>query len=204
MFVNGRPATNRHYLISLEVAEAAAVKAQEEGRPLAEVLRAGFDEYVENVRKPRGPKPDNVPLVALPPEGLQVLAAAWATGDRAAQNATLAAFHQAGWPLRTLAEALVASGAVKNMTRQAVSLRVLAAGEDLSHVQRVVPPSGPRRTLTVTGRRTRVAFKDVGVRVANDVYALAKVRARADGAQMSALCEDILVRYLEGSFRIPE
>jgi hypothetical protein len=58
--------------------------------------------------------------------------------------------------------------------------------------------------LTVTGRRTRVAFTDVGVRVANDVYALAKVRARADGAQMSALCEDILVRYLEGSLRMPE
>ncbi|MGV8847026.1 hypothetical protein [Tessaracoccus sp.] len=204
VFVDGELAMNRHYLISKEMAEVAAVKAKTAGWSLAEVLRLGLDEYVQGVHKPAGRKPKKAPLVVLPEQGLEVLARAWKSGKSERQNQTLAAFHQAGWPLRTLAEALVASGAAKTMTRQAISLRVLAAGKDVPRVRGVFAPSGPRRSLAVAETTPRVELKDVGVRVSNRVYELAKVRARNEGAQMSALIEDILVRFVKGKFKMPE
>ena len=239
VFVDGELAMNRHYLIPVDLADAAAARALKEGWSLAEVLRTGFDQYVKGVR--RRPAPVKDPLVTMSPEGLQVLSAAFKKdspaelaaraaerealrkeGDlagvkrfdareaqrtvkaRELQNRTLASFHHAGWPLRTLADALVAGGWAKTMTRQAVSLRVMAVGTKYAKVRGVVAPSGPRRTLTATKKKPHVELKDVGVRVSNDVYDRAKIRARSEGAQMSALCEDILDRYVSGKFKMPK
>ncbi|MGY1601669.1 hypothetical protein [Geodermatophilus sp. SYSU D00815] len=188
--LHGRPAQNRHLVLSRDLFERARAKAGAEGLPLCEPLRRGLAAYAaaapaEGAARRRRP--------ALPEPARRSLVDLWHEGDRERVNAYLAALAAAGWPYRALGDALVAGGAVPGMTRQAVALRVQAAPTVRPVGLPPVPATGPRRP-----RRAPAADRhDYPVRMCDDDWQAVLLRAAHEGATVTAVADEVLRRYLD-------
>lgn len=103
-------------------------------------------------------------------------------------SATLAALHEAGWPLRPLATAL-------GISRQAVLARVRqqVPAEIRSRVPAVAPPAPfpRRRSARPEGRRTHITVK-----IDQALRAAAHREAQREGSSLTQVIERILDHYL--------
>src|SRR5690242_4476292 len=87
-----------------------------EGRTMSEVVTSGLRQYVQHARN-REERGDRDGTLVLPERIAARLRELRSSGRSELLSATLAALHEAGWPLRPLAEAL-------GISKQAVQARV--------------------------------------------------------------------------------
>jgi antitoxin component of RelBE/YafQ-DinJ toxin-antitoxin module len=104
-----------------------------EGRTMSEVVTSGLRQYVQHARH-REERGDGGGTPVLPERIAARLRELRSSGRSELLSATLAALHEAGWPLRPLAEAL-------GISKQAVQARVRrrAAARAGAQVAQVVP-----------------------------------------------------------------
>src|ERR1700685_262864 len=76
-----------------------------EGRTMSEVVTHGLHQYVQHARGTAA-RPRELGARALPDRTAAALRELRSTGRSELLSATLAALHEAGWPLRPLADAL--------------------------------------------------------------------------------------------------
>ncbi|NJC71628.1 hypothetical protein HC031_18160 [Planosporangium thailandense] len=196
--IAGKPAHNRHFNLSRDVIARAEVRAKQDGVSLAEVLRAGLDEYIDGMpdeaktMRPGDPTP-------LPHTVVEAIREVWVTGERDRQNAFLSLLTRAGWSQKVLADGLVASGIVSSMSRQGVHHRVHQAPAELPDG---LPVLAVRPPLRRPHRGQPGGAHDFSLRIADDQYALATQRATYEGSQMTAVLEDIFIRYAAGEFSL--
>ncbi|HEX5300979.1 MAG TPA: hypothetical protein VFW50_28705, partial [Streptosporangiaceae bacterium] len=88
-----------------------------EGRTMSEVVTSGLRQYVQHARPRSGGHGDGDSALVLPERLAARLRELRSSGRSELLSATLAALHEAGWPLRPLAEAL-------GISKQAVQARV--------------------------------------------------------------------------------
>ncbi len=159
-----------------------------EGRTMSDVVTNGLRQYVQHARHrdQRGDGEGGTALV-LPERVAARLRELRSSGRSEALSATLAALHEAGWPLRPLAEAL-------GISKQAVQARVRrrAAGGLREPVTVSEPPRFPqRRVASAAGLRPHLTVKiDYTLRVT------AHQVAAGQGHSLTQVVEDILDRYL--------
>lgn len=206
--LNGKPAKNRHFLLDRSLYQQAADRCREDGIAISDVLRHGIEVYGAHAPKERDVRPA---LNVLPSKSLRDLKAVWASGDSELASHYLAALHRAGWTTQSIADSLVASGAVDRMTRQAVSLRTSKAPDELRADLPEVPELGPRRAIVSarkgrkgpflpSEKKTRDASHDLSFRVADEDYAAAARRAKHEGAMMSGVLDEVLRSYTSGEY----
>lgn len=206
--LNGQPAKNRHFLLDKALLKQATAKCRKDGLVISDVLRHGLTVYSADA-PPEGEVQSALDL--LPEETMGDLKDVWLSGDSDKATHYVAALHRAGWPTRAIADSLVASGAVEKMSRQAVSLRVVKAPEELREDLPAVPDLGPRRAIVSARKGKKGEYKpakkkardkahDVGFRVEDTVYADASRRAKAEGAMMSGVLDEVLYAYLDGAY----
>jgi antitoxin component of RelBE/YafQ-DinJ toxin-antitoxin module len=152
--------------------------------------------------KPQAPQPvagSTAPRAAPPPEQRAArpvlpeqtairLRELRASGRSGVLSATLAALHEAGWPLTALAEALgVSRQAIQVRVRQRIPVELRDRGTDCSP-----PPPFPRRRQAHKGRlRPHVTIK-----IDQALRAAAHRAAAHEGSSLSQVVESILDRYL--------
>ncbi len=169
-----------------------------EGRTMSEVVTNGLRQYVQHARHGDGPGSATPKIAAAgsPGPGKLVLPERIAArlrelrsnGRSEVLSATLAALHEAGWPLRPLADAL-------GISRQAVQARVRRRppAELRDHVLNCDPPPPfpHRRVASTAGLRPHLTIKiDHALRTSAH-------RAAADeGHSLTQVVETILDRYL--------
>ncbi len=170
-----------------------------DGRTMSEVVTHGLRQYVQHARPAgsaeSGASPKST-VVSVKGRGKLVLpdrVAAWlrelrSTGHSDLLSATLAALHEAGWPLRPLAEAL-------GISRQAVQARVRRRAPDALR-DRVTnceppPPFPHRRMASATGLRPHLTIK-----IDHSLRASAHRAAAQEGSSLTQVVEAILDRYL--------
>lgn len=126
--------------------------------------------------------------LALPDKVAVLLRDLRTSGQSELLSATLAALHQAGWPLRPLASAL-------GISRQAVLARVRqqVPAEVRSRVPAVAPPAPfpRRRSAQPQGRRPHITVK-----IDQALRAAAHREAQREGSSLSQVVERILDHYL--------
>jgi antitoxin component of RelBE/YafQ-DinJ toxin-antitoxin module len=88
-----------------------------EGRTMSEVVTSGLRQYVQHARPRSGGHGDGDTALVLPERLAARLRELRSSGRSEMLSTTLAALHEAGWPLRPLAEAL-------GISKQAVQARV--------------------------------------------------------------------------------
>jgi hypothetical protein len=214
----GKEAKNRHFEISRANFDGALDRATEEGVALSEVVRAGLALYAS--KTPAAAKRAAGAKLTMPASGLKSIKALFKEGNSPRISAYLAALASAGWPLQTIADAIVDSGAATKMTRQAVSLRIIKANapdapkfSDLPSV----PPIGLRRPYPAVSTgggtaamsrtkagRIRTDLKDYTIRIADEDYEKALVRARFEGAKVTAVIDNWLGDYAAGKVHLPK
>jgi antitoxin component of RelBE/YafQ-DinJ toxin-antitoxin module len=159
-----------------------------EGRTMSEVVTHGLRQYVQGTLN-RG---EVSPAPAVPPRLPERVAARLrelrSSGRTELLSASLAALSEAGWPLRSLAEAL-------GVSKQAVQRRIrrLTPGETGGRVAAYEPPPPfpHRREASATGLRPHLTIKiDQALRSA------AHQAAAHEGSSLSQVVETILDRYL--------
>jgi len=181
-----------------------------EGRTMSEVITHGLRQYVkhardgDDTRHPVPATPAVGPAVGVPavgsavgpavgvpavPEGLAArLRELRLSGRSELLSATLAALTEAGWPLRSLAEAL-------GISRQAVQARVRrrVPAELREHVVSCEPPPPfpHRRVASAAGLRPHLTIK-----IDHALRAAAHRAAAHEGRSLSLVVESILDRYL--------
>lgn len=206
--LNGKPASNRHFLLDIGLYQSAMSRCQEDGVAISDVLRHGIALYGAQAPKASRMKPA---LDVLPKKSLRELKAVWTSGDSEKATHFVAALHRSGWTVQAIADSLVESGAVAKMSRQAVSLRALKAPEELRDDLPEVPPLGPRRTIVAANKGQKGEYKapknkardrahDLSFRVIDEDYAKASRRAKHEGAMMSGVLDSVLESYLSGAY----
>ena len=183
-----------------------------EGRTMSEVVTHGLRQYVQHARHGDGPglsgpagpagparlkvpgRPKSSPTsksagkLVLPDRVATRLRELRSTGHSELLSATLAALHEAGWPLRPLAEAL-------GISRQAVQARVRrrAAAELRDHVTNCEPPPPfpRRRVASAAGLRPHLTIK-----IDHTLRSSAHRAAADEGHSLTQVVEGILDRYL--------
>lgn len=207
VMLDGKPAKNRHFLIDLPLLEQASKRCAEDGVVISDVLRHGLEVYAADA-----PARASTGVRVLPAEALAELKRLRWTGDSDGISQYLAACHRAGWTTQALADSMVKSGAAANMSRQAVSLRVLKAPEVLRDDLPEVPELGPRRTIESPRKgKTRVEYTaeqgksqqtthDMSFRITDEVYTKARRRAKNEGAMMSGVVDSLLEAYINGEY----
>ena len=199
--LDGKPAKNRHFLLDRGLYLDAAGRCEEDGISLSDVLRYAISQYGAQAPAEGEMQPA---LDLLPARTLVTLKSVWNTRDSDYINQYLAALHRAGWTVRTIAESLVACEAVPRMTRQAVSLRVLKAPEDLRPDLPEVPELGPRRPIVSSKkpgkRKSREEVHDMAFRVTDEDYLAAARRDKHEGAMISSVLDKALLCYTNGEF----
>jgi len=168
-----------------------------EGRTMSEVVTQGLRQYVATVLA-RGDDPPEPPAHGgavrppVPPRLPERMAARLrelrSSGRSELLSGTLAALNEAGWPLRSLGEAL-------GISRQAVQARVrrrATAGLRDPGVPCEPPPPFPqRRVASPAGLRPHLTIKiDHTLRVS------AHQAAADEGSSLTQVVEAILDRYL--------
>ena len=170
-----------------------------DGRTMSEVVTNGLRQYV----LARGDDPPQTPPVhggaarpPIPPRLPERVAARLrelrSSGHSELLSGTLAALTEAGWPLRSLAEAL-------GVSRQAVQARVrrLARGglrdslRDPAVPCEPPPPFPQRRVASASGLRPHLTVK-----IDNTLRASAHRAAADEGNSLTQVVEAILDRYL--------
>jgi antitoxin component of RelBE/YafQ-DinJ toxin-antitoxin module len=162
-----------------------------EGRTMSEVVTHGLRQYVQHARhrddRHRDDRESTGTLV-LPERIAARLRELRSSGRSELLSATLAALHEAGWPLRPLAEAL-------GISRQAVQARVRrrAPAELREHVVNCEPPPPfpQRRVASATGLRPHLTIK-----IDHTLRASAHRAAADEGSSLTQVVEAILDRYL--------
>jgi len=157
-----------------------------EGRTMSEVVTHGLRQYVQHARH-RDSQERSGTLV-LPDRVAARLRELRSSGRSELLSATLAALHEAGWPLRPLAEAL-------GISRQAVQARVRrrARAELREHVTNCEPPPPfpHRRVASAAGLRPHLTIK-----IDHTLRASAHRAAADDGNSLTQVVEAILDGYL--------
>ena len=169
-----------------------------EGRTMSEVVTHGLRQYVQHARHGDGPgsagpkvaaagSPGPAKLV-LPERVAARLRELRSNGRSEVLSATLAALHEAGWPLRPLADAL-------GISRQAVQARVRRRppAELRDHVLNCDPPPPfpHRRMASTAGLRPHLTIK-----IDHSLRASAHRAAAQEGSSLTQVVEGILDRYL--------
>jgi antitoxin component of RelBE/YafQ-DinJ toxin-antitoxin module len=155
-----------------------------DGKTMSEVITHGLHLYVKSA--PSEVPPDPRPVL---PEGTAArLRELRAAGRSGVLSATLAALHEAGWPLPPLAEALgVSRQAIQVRVRQRVPAEFRDRAVDYSP-----PPPFPRRREASKGRlRPHLTIK-----IDQALRAAAHRAAAREGSSLSQVVETILDRYL--------
>jgi antitoxin component of RelBE/YafQ-DinJ toxin-antitoxin module len=178
----------------LDAAQRQRLKARlaREGRTMSEVVTHGLRQYVKHARDgddtghPVSTTSATGPVV---PEGLAArLRELRSSGRSQLLSATLAALAEAGWPLRSLAEAL-------GISRQAVQARVrrrVPAELREPVVSCEPPPPFPhRRVASSAGLRPHLTIK-----IDHALRSAAHRAAAHEGRSLSLVVEAILDRYL--------
>ena len=160
-----------------------------EGRTMSEVVTHGLRQYVAHARHRDGAGgPSRLGAPALPERVAARLRELRSSGRSELLSGTLAALNEAGWPLRSLDEAL-------GISRQAVQARVrrrATAGLRDPGVPCEPPPPFPqRRVASPAGLRPHLTIKiDHTLRVS------AHQAAADEGSSLTQVVEAILDRYL--------
>jgi antitoxin component of RelBE/YafQ-DinJ toxin-antitoxin module len=167
-----------------------------EGRTMSEVVTHGLRQYVATVLA-RGDDPPEPPAHGgavrppIPPRLPERVAARLrelrSSGRSELLSGTLAALNDAGWPLRSLAEAL-------GISRQAVQARVrraLAGLRDPGVPCEPPPPFPQRRVASAAGLRPHMTIK-----IDHTLRASAHRAAADEGSSLTQVVEAILDRYL--------
>jgi predicted HicB family RNase H-like nuclease len=131
--------------------------------------------------------PQHADPLVLPDRIAAALRELRSTGRSELLSATLAALHEAGWPLRPLADAL-------GISRQAVQRRVRRAAAALrSHVTQCEPPPPfpHRRMASPAGLRPHLTVK-----IDHSLRASAHRAAAEEGRSLTQVVEAIVDRYL--------
>jgi antitoxin component of RelBE/YafQ-DinJ toxin-antitoxin module len=175
-----------------------------EGRTMSEVVTHGLRQYVQHARHrdERGDgaglgdgagRGDGTGRLVLPERIAGRLRELRSSGRSELLSVTLAALHEAGWPLRPLAEAL-------GISKQAVQARVrrrAAAGraEQVTAKPTVAceppPPFPQRRVASTAGLRPHLTIK-----IDHALRASAHQVAAGEGHSLTQVVEGILDRYL--------
>jgi predicted HicB family RNase H-like nuclease len=171
------------FRLDRELRQRLRARLAREGRTMSEVVTHGLRQYVQHARGAVGPRGSLV----LPERMAARLRELRSAGHSDLLSATLAALHQAGWPLRTLADAL-------GISRQAVQARVRRTAAELR--DRVTnceppPPFPHRRVASATGLRPHLTIKIDGT-----LRAAAHQAAADEGNSLTQVVEAILDRYL--------
>ena len=160
-----------------------------EGRTMSEVVTHGLRQYVAGTRhRDDAGGPGRLGAPALPERIAARLRELRSSGRSDLLSGTLAALNEAGWPLRSLGEAL-------GISRQAVQARVrrrARAGLRDPGVPCEPPPPFPqRRVASPAGLRPHLTIKiDHTLRVS------AHQAAADEGSSLTQVVEAILDRYL--------
>jgi len=160
-----------------------------EGRTMSEVVTQGLRQYVQRGEDRPGPRsgPLARPLV-LPERVAARLRELRSSGRSELLSATLAGLHEAGWPLRPLAEAL-------GISKQAVQARLRrrkGPAEPREFVVNCEPPLFPhRREASTAGLRTHLTIK-----IDHALRTSAHRVAADEGSSLTQVVEAILDRYL--------
>ena len=169
-----------------------------EGRTMSEVVTNGLRQYVQAAlargggASPGGGPPGQGGLPAphtprLPERVAARLRELRSSGRSELLSGTLAALNDAGWPLRSLAEAL-------GISRQAVQARVrraLAGLRDPGVPCEPPPPFPQRRVASAAGLRPHMTIK-----IDHTLRASAHRAAADEGSSLTQVVEAILDRYL--------
>ncbi len=199
--VLGSSGSRRLLTFRLDQEQRQRLKARlaRDGRTMSEVVTHGLRQYVQHAR-PAGsaagggsPKstvsiPKGRGKLVLPDRVAARLRELRSTGHSELLSATLAALHEAGWPLRPLAEAL-------GISRQAVQARLRRRAPDTLR-DRVTnceppPPFPHRRMASATGLRPHLTIK-----IDHSLRASAHRAAAQEGSSLTQVVESILDRYL--------
>jgi antitoxin component of RelBE/YafQ-DinJ toxin-antitoxin module len=159
-----------------------------EGRTMSEVVTHGLRQYVAHARHRGAGGADSPGPPALPERVAARLRELRSSGRSEVLSGTLAGLNEAGWPLRSLAEAL-------GISRQAVQARVRrrapAGLRDPGIPCEPPPPFPQRRVASAAGLRPHLTVKiDHTLRVSAH-------RAAADeGSSLTQVVEAILDGYV--------
>jgi antitoxin component of RelBE/YafQ-DinJ toxin-antitoxin module len=177
------------------------VRLASEGRTLSEVVTRELLEYVRRAGQSSGAGNDaadgtrvsRLADLALPEHLAARLRELRASGRSEPLSAALAALHDKGWPLGSLAHAL-------GVSKQAVQARIRRSARAPAESGAPVPeapavpaaPAFPRRRSPVTGgRRPHLTIK-----IDQALRAAAHRTAAHEGSSLSQVVERILNRYL--------
>jgi len=209
------PGSRRLLTFRLDQEQRQRLKARlaRDGRTMSEVVTHGLRQYVQAVL-PRGDDPSEPPVrpgaragaapgsrpgagvrsaagLVLPERVAARLRELRSSGRSELLSATLAALHEAGWPLRPLAEAL-------GISRQAVQARVHrlrrrapAALREAGVNCEPPPPFPHRRVASSAGLRPHLTIK-----IDHTLRASAHRAAADEGSSLTQVVEGILDRYL--------
>jgi predicted HicB family RNase H-like nuclease len=188
----GLQGTRRLLTFRLDQEQRQRLKARlaRDGRTMSEVVTHGLRQYVQRPRgtvKDAAVSPQHEGPLVLPDRIAATLRELRSTGRSELLSATLAALHEAGWPLRPLAEAL-------GISRQAVQRRVRRAAAALrEHVTNCEPPPPfpHRRMASPAGFRPHLTVK-----IDHSLRASAHRAAADEGRSLTQVVEAILDRYL--------
>ena len=162
-----------------------------EGRTMSEVVTNGLRQYVQAARQ-RGADGARLGTPVLPDRVATRLRELRSSGRSELLSGTLAALTEAGWPLRSLAEAL-------GISRQAVQARVgrlTRTGlrdplRDPAVPCEPPPPFPQRRMASASGLRPHLTIK-----IDHTLRASAHQAAADEGSSLTQVVEAILDRYL--------
>jgi antitoxin component of RelBE/YafQ-DinJ toxin-antitoxin module len=166
-----------------------------EGRTMSEVVTHGLRQYVAHARHGGADGRGGLGAPVLPERIAARLRELRSSGRSELLSGTLAALTEAGWPLRSLAEAL-------GVSRQAVQARVRrlarAGPRDLRDLLRdpavpcePPPPFPQRRVASAAGLRPHLTIK-----IDHTLRASAHQAAADEGSSLTQVVEAILDRYL--------
>jgi antitoxin component of RelBE/YafQ-DinJ toxin-antitoxin module len=174
------------FRLDQELRQRIKARLAREGRTMSEVVTHGLRQYVQS-KGTRGGAGPGVDRLVLPDWIAAALRELRSTGRSELLSATLAALHEAGWPLRPLADAL-------GISRQAVQRRVRRAATALrEHVTHCEPPPPfpHRRVASPAGLRPHLTVK-----IDHALRSSAHRAAAEEGRSLTQVIEAILDRYL--------
>jgi hypothetical protein len=185
------------FRLDAEQRQRLRARLARDGHTMSEVVTHGLRQYVTHARDGDGPghpvptTSATAPAAGVPvvPEGMAArLRELRSSGRSELLSATLATLTEAGWPLRSLGEAL-------GISRQAVQARVRrrVPAELRDHVVSCEPPPPfpHRRVASAAGLRPHLTIK-----IDHALRAAAHRAAAHEGRSLSLVVESILDRYL--------
>jgi antitoxin component of RelBE/YafQ-DinJ toxin-antitoxin module len=179
------------FRLDTEQRQRLRTRLARDGRTMSEVVTHGLRQYVQHARhRAEGAERAGGSGPPVLPERVAArLRELRSSGRSDLLSATLAALHEAGWPLRPLAEAL-------GVSRQAVQARVRRRAAPAALREQVAPceppPKFPQRRLA-----SRAGFRPhLTVKIDDALRASAHRAAAQEGSSLTQVVEAILDRYL--------